>query len=72
MRAMIICCALEITGCATNSPASQPPQTVTVTKIVDTACEWVKPITASAADTLETKRQILAHDLAITKNCPRK
>lgn len=72
MRAMIICCALAIAGCATTAPATQPPQTVTVTKIVDTACDWVRPITAAAADTLETKRQILAHDLAVAKNCPSK
>lgn len=70
MRAMIICCALAITGCATTAPAPQPPQTVTVTKVVDTACDWVRPITASKADTDETKRQILAHDLAVAKNCP--
>lgn len=67
MRAMTICCALAIAGCATTP---QTPQTVTVAKIVDTACDWVKPITASASDTLETKRQILAHDLALAKNCP--
>lgn len=67
MRAMTICCALAINGCATTP---QPPQIVTVPKIVDTACDWVKPISASASDTLETKRQILAHDLALAKNCP--
>lgn len=67
MRAMTICCALAISGCATTP---QPPQTVTVTKIVDTACDWVKPISASASDTLETKCQILAHDLTLAKNCP--
>ncbi|BBP95983.1 hypothetical protein BSFA1_11120 [Burkholderia sp. SFA1] len=68
MRAIIICCALAIAGCATTAP-TPPPQTVTVIKIVDTACDWVKPITASSSDTLETKRQILAHDLAVAKNC---
>lgn len=70
MRATTICFALAIAGCATTTP--QPPQTVTVTKVVDTACDWVKPITASKADTDDTKRQILAHDLAISKNCPSK
>lgn len=25
-------------------------------------CAWVKPLTASKSDTLETKRQILSHD----------
>lgn len=72
MRAMTICCALAIGGCATTNPAPQTPQTVMVTKIVDTACDWVKPITASASDTLETKRQVLAHDLAVAKNCAAK
>lgn len=71
MRAMTIFCALAITGCAATTPP-QPPQTVTVTKIVDTACDWVKPINAANADTLATKQQILAHDLAVAKNCPSK
>jgi hypothetical protein len=71
MRAMIICCAVAITGCATTVPPARP-QTVTVTKIVDTECKWVRPITVSSADTLDTKRQIFAHDLAVAKNCPSK
>ncbi|WP_250451227.1 hypothetical protein [Caballeronia sp. ATUFL_M2_KS44] len=71
-RAMIICCALATGGCATTVPTPQPPQTVTVTKVVDTACDWVKSITVSKADTDQTKRQILAHDLAVAKNCPQK
>lgn len=72
MRAMLICSAVAIAGCATTAPTPQPPQTVIVTKVVDTACDWVRPITASKADTAETKRQILAHDLAVAKNCPGK
>ncbi|KVH51160.1 hypothetical protein WJ39_08365 [Burkholderia diffusa] len=40
-------------------------------RVIDTACSWVKPITAAPADTFETKQQILAHDLAVAKNCPK-
>ncbi|MDR5757042.1 hypothetical protein [Caballeronia sp. LZ035] len=64
MRATIIFCALAVSGCATT-PAPAPS-----VKIIDTACDWVRPIAASTADTLDTKRQILALDLAIIKNCP--
>lgn len=40
--------------------------------IVDTGCDWTKPLTASTADTPDTKREILAFDLARQKNCPGK
>lgn len=62
-------CALTIVlfGCATSCPPAPAP--VIQTRIVDTACNWVKPISASAADTIETRREVLAHDLAVQKNC---
>jgi hypothetical protein len=49
-----------VSACA----ASCPPA-----RVIDAGCQWVKPITASSADTLVTKRQILEHDLAYQKNC---
>ncbi|CAG9252419.1 conserved hypothetical protein [Burkholderia diffusa] len=54
---------LAFSACA--SPSDLP-----TTRLIDTACSWVRPITAAPADTLDTKRQILAHDLAVAKNCP--
>lgn len=65
--AILTCCALAITGC-TTTPTPEPPSI----RVIDTACDWVKPITASAADSYETKQQIYAHDLAYLKNCPSK
>lgn len=66
MRAMTICCALAIGGCATT-PTPEP-----AARVLDTACDWVEPITASSADTFETKQQIYALDLAYIKNCLQK
>jgi hypothetical protein len=47
------------------------------TRIVDTACDWTKPIYVDNSDVLTdgTARQILAHNLAGAKACgwkPRK
>jgi hypothetical protein len=64
--AILMSCALAIAGCATT-PTPEPS-----VRVIDTACDWVKPITASAADSYETKQQIYAHDLAYMKNCPQK
>ncbi|MDV2160690.1 hypothetical protein [Burkholderia pseudomallei] len=71
MRAIIILFAtLSIAACATDCPEPAAPS-LPKTRVVDTACSWVKPITAVPEDTLETKQQILAHDLAVAKNCPK-
>ncbi len=68
MRLMIIVCALAILGgCATAAPAQAPS-----TRIIDTACDWVRFITTVPADTYETKQQIFAHDKAYLANCPSK
>ncbi|WP_175806487.1 hypothetical protein [Burkholderia cenocepacia] len=61
MRTMIAAAAL-LAGCQTCPPV--PPA-----RVVDTGCLWVKPMTASPADTPETKREILAYELARQKNC---
>lgn len=65
--AILMSCALAIAGCATTQ-TPEPPSI----RVIDTACDWVKPITANSADTFETKQQIYAHDLAYMKNCPSK
>ncbi|WP_244122047.1 hypothetical protein [Burkholderia gladioli] len=55
--------------CPTNEAAA--PQVETRTKVVDTACSWVKPIYLGKTDVLsdETARAILAHDQAGAKEC---
>ncbi|VWD61027.1 hypothetical protein BLA18628_07220 [Burkholderia aenigmatica] len=63
MRTMIAAAAL-LAGCQTCPPA--PPA-----RVVDTGCSWVIPMTASTADTPETKREILAYELARRANCPK-
>lgn len=68
MRLMIIVCALAMLGgCVTAPPANQPQS-----RVIDTACDWVKFITTVPADTYETKQQIFAHDKAYLANCPKK
>jgi hypothetical protein len=39
--------------------------------VIDTACDWVKPIYVAKGDILsdETAKQILAHDQAGAANC---
>jgi hypothetical protein len=41
------------------------------TRVIDTACDWTKPIFVSKTDVIsdETARQILAHNIAGEKNC---
>ncbi|POZ81559.1 MULTISPECIES: hypothetical protein [Burkholderia] len=58
----VIGCGLLLAGCQTCP-------TVPPARIVDTACLWVKPMTASPADTPETKREILEYELARRVNC---
>ncbi|MCA8075394.1 hypothetical protein [Burkholderia cepacia] len=62
MRMMLAAAAL-LAGCQTCPTAP-------TARVVDTACSWVMPMTASMADTPETKREILAYELARQKNCP--
>ncbi|WP_199730044.1 hypothetical protein [Paraburkholderia sp. BL17N1] len=48
-----------------------PPEVITKTRVVDTACDWVKPIYLDKTDVLSdaTAKAILAHDQAGAKNC---
>ncbi|WP_175770581.1 hypothetical protein [Burkholderia anthina] len=61
MRAMIAAAVL-LAGC-------QACPTAPSARVVDTGCSWVMPMTASTSDTPETKREILAYELARQKNC---
>ncbi|NML34501.1 hypothetical protein [Paraburkholderia antibiotica] len=68
MKAVLIsiCVTAALAGCASR-PSPQP---VVQTRIIDTGCDWTRTITASTADTAETKRQIIAHNDARAANCP--
>lgn len=65
--------AALLAGCATCpavAPAPQP-EVIAKTRVIDTACDWVKPIYLDKTDVLsdETAKAILAHDQAGAKNC---
>jgi hypothetical protein len=62
---------LVLAGCAATCPPTPAPEVVTKTRIVDTACDWVKPIYLDKADVLTdaTAKAILAHDQAGAKEC---
>ncbi len=77
-RTLTLCLLAALSSsCATDGPAiklpSVPcdPQIVTKTRIVDTGCDWERPIYVSKTDVLsdDTARQILAHNTAGAKNC---
>jgi hypothetical protein len=63
-----------LSSCSTDGPAIKPApdvQIVTQTKLVDTACDWVKPIYVSKSDVLsdDTAKAILTHNQTGAKNC---
>jgi hypothetical protein len=62
---------LALAGCAATCPPLAAPEVVTKTRIVDTSCDWVKPIYLDKMDVLSdaTAKAILAHDLAGAKAC---
>lgn len=65
---------VALAGCATTCPPQSPappPEVITKTRVVDTSCDWVKPIYLDKSDVLSdaTAQAILAHDQAGAKNC---
>lgn len=62
---------LELAGCSVACPPTVAPEVITKTRVVDTGCDWVKPIYLNKADMLtdETAKAILAHDQAGAKAC---
>jgi hypothetical protein len=60
-----------LTGCASTCPPTAAPEVVTKTRIVDTSCDWVKPIYLDKTDVLSdaTAAAILAHDKAGAAHC---
>lgn len=59
-----------LVGCGAACPPPAP-EVVTKTRVVDTACDWVKAIYLDKTDVLSdaTAKAILAHDQAGAKNC---
>lgn len=73
---IVLCFALLalilVSGCASTAcPPPPVPEVVTKTRIVDTSCDWVKPIYLDKSDVLSdaTAKAILAHDQAGAKAC---
>ena len=62
----VVALAVTLAGCAT----CPPPQIET--RVIDTACTWVKPLTFSKQDTPDTKRQIIEQEKTRRQNCPQK
>ena len=65
-----------LTSCATNgadqaTPPVAEPEVVVKTRIVNTGCDWTKPIYVSSTDVLsdETAKAILAHNRAGAAQC---
>ncbi|MBJ9964508.1 hypothetical protein [Burkholderia seminalis] len=65
MRMLIAAAAAALLAGCQTCPTMPAP------RVVDTGCLWIKPMTASPDDTPETKREILAHELARQANCPK-
>ncbi len=63
MRILILLAVATLAGCAHECPPPPAP------RIVDTSCSWVTAMTADAADTAATKREIIAYEIARQKNC---
>ncbi|NIE67485.1 hypothetical protein [Burkholderia sp. Ax-1719] len=64
MRILILLTLIAaLAGCAHDCPAPAAP------RIIDTSCSWLSPMTASSADTPETKREVIAYEAARQKNC---
>lgn len=53
-----------LTGCATGTSVTNGP--------TDTSCRSFKPISASKADTEDTKRQVIGHNRAYDAICAAK
>ncbi|MBB3011614.1 hypothetical protein [Cupriavidus alkaliphilus] len=62
--------AALLAGCQTCPPAPAP-EVVTKTRVVDTACDWTRPIYLDKSDVLSdaTAKAILAHNQAGAKAC---
>lgn len=68
---LLVCLLATLAGCCTTSGAGTEPRVEYKTKIVDTGCDWTKPIYVSKADVLsdQTAAEILAHNRTGAKVC---
>ncbi|ALS63636.1 hypothetical protein AT395_00250 [Pandoraea apista] len=68
---LLVCLLVTLAGCCTTNGTGTEPRVEYKTKIVDTACDWTKPIYVSKADVLtdQTAADILAHNRAGAKVC---
>ncbi|GAA7771029.1 hypothetical protein HpMS107_56990 [Helicobacter pylori] len=73
MKTLLLLASLTLTACCTTNGASKAPdpQVVVQTRVVDTACDWTRPIYVDKADVLtnDTAKAILAHNRAGVKVC---
>jgi hypothetical protein len=67
---LLVSLAMLLSSCATTGQGTEPEPRI-VTRTVDTACDWTRPIYVSKADVLsdETAAAILAHNKAGAKVC---
>lgn len=73
MKQLLWIAALLMSACAAG-PKTEPdaePEIVTRTRVVDTSCQWVKPIYPNKADVLtdKTTKQIVDHNETGEKRC---
>lgn len=54
----MLCAPFLLTACATNGQG-----------LTDSSCRSFKPITNSRLDTLQTRREVIAHNRVYTKLC---
>jgi len=66
IRVLVACTGLALVSCASQAPLMLPSAPV----IIDSACTWLSPMSASASDTIETRREIDTFDRAYRANCP--
>lgn len=57
--------AVALAACAPSCPKSAPLPP----RVIDTACDWVPALSASASDTEETRREVVAYETARQTNC---
>ncbi|PRG17960.1 hypothetical protein C6Q35_28300 [Burkholderia multivorans] len=60
-----------LAGCTSTCPPPSAPRVETKTRVVDTACDWTKPIYLDRADVLSdaTARAILEHNRSGARVC---
>lgn len=60
-----------LAACPATCPPQAAPEVVTKTRIVDTGCDWTRPIYLDKSDVLSdsTAAAILAHNKSGAKNC---